>query len=94
MAFTQSPPQLDNPYLGDRVLQSALRRMLPHAPASSVVFLGNGNNVVYLDWEHDLLIVSRWIDSLGTLDAMVAALDLDVSPQSSGRPSPAARLPR
>ena len=70
------------------------RRMLPHAPASSVVFLGNGNNVVYLDWEHDLLIVSRWIDSLGTLDAMVAALDLDVSPQSSGRPSPAARLPR
>mgnify|MGYP000258126431 CR=1 FL=1 len=31
MAFTQSPPQLTNPYLGDRVLQSALRRMLPHA---------------------------------------------------------------
>lgn len=54
------------------------QRMLPSAPASAVVFLGNGNNVVYLDWEHDLLIVSRWVDSLGTLDAMVAALDLDV----------------
>ncbi len=31
MAFTQTPPQLANPYLSDRVLQSALRRMLPHA---------------------------------------------------------------
>lgn len=62
------------------------RRMLPHAPASAVVFLGNGNNVVYLDWEHDLLIVSRWVDSLSTLDAMVAALDLDVSLRSAARP--------
>ena len=69
------------------------QRMLPHAPASAVVFLGNGNNIVYLDWEHDVLIVSRWLDSLTTLDAMVAALNLDVSPRSSARPSPAIPLP-
>lgn len=31
MAFTQPAPQLANPYLSDRVLQSALKRMLPHA---------------------------------------------------------------
>lgn len=31
MAFTQAPPELANPYLTDRVLQSCMRRMLPHA---------------------------------------------------------------
>ncbi|HWS28125.1 MAG TPA: acyl-CoA dehydrogenase family protein [Xanthomonadales bacterium] len=31
MGFTQSPPELANPYLSDRVLQSVLRRTLPHA---------------------------------------------------------------
>lgn len=31
MGFTQSPPELANPYLTDRVLQSCLRRALPHA---------------------------------------------------------------
>lgn len=31
MGFTQSPPELANPYLTDRVLQSILRRSLPHA---------------------------------------------------------------
>lgn len=31
MAFTQPAPQLANPYLTDRVLQSAMKRMLPHA---------------------------------------------------------------
>lgn len=31
MGFTQSPPELVNPYMTDRVLQSGLRRMLPPA---------------------------------------------------------------
>lgn len=31
MGFTQSPPELANPYLTDRVLQSVMRRSLPHA---------------------------------------------------------------
>jgi hypothetical protein len=26
-----------------------------------VRFLGNGNNVIYIDWETDLVIVVRWI---------------------------------
>ena len=33
-----------------------------------MTFQGNGANIVYLDWEHDLLIVVRWIDSNRTLD--------------------------
>jgi CubicO group peptidase (beta-lactamase class C family) len=41
---------------------------LPSAPRSAVTFQGNGVNVVYLDWEHDLLVVVRWIDSNRSLD--------------------------
>ena len=37
------------------------RQPLPSAPESSVRFLGNGNNVIYIDWENDLVIVVRWI---------------------------------
>jgi len=34
---------------------------LPSAPASSVVFHGNGANIFYIDWEHDLVVIVRWI---------------------------------
>ena len=37
------------------------RKPLPNAPASAVRFVGNGANIVYIDWEHDLVIVVRWI---------------------------------
>ena len=37
------------------------RRELPSTPADSVVFLGNGTNVVYVDWDDDLVVVVRWI---------------------------------
>jgi len=45
-------------------------RPFPSAPRSAVTFQGNGVNVVYLDWEHDLLIVARWVDSNRTLDEL------------------------
>ncbi len=37
------------------------RKSMPKAPESSVAFLGNGSNVVYIDWENDLVVVVRWI---------------------------------
>ena len=43
----------------------------PSAPRSSVTFQGNGVNVIYLDWENDLLIVVRWIDSNRSLDQFI-----------------------
>ncbi len=38
------------------------RKLLPSAPASSYYHLGNGTNMVYVDAEHDLVMVVRWID--------------------------------
>ncbi len=37
------------------------QRMLPSAPEKAVAFLGNGTNAIYVDWEHDLVIVVRWL---------------------------------
>jgi CubicO group peptidase (beta-lactamase class C family) len=46
------------------------RKLLPSAPASSYYHLGNGTNMVYIDNEHDLVMVVRWIDNKA-LDGMV-----------------------
>ena len=37
------------------------RKLLPATPESSVTFRGAGQNVVYVDWENDLVVVVRWI---------------------------------
>jgi CubicO group peptidase (beta-lactamase class C family) len=34
---------------------------IPEAPESSVTFRGAGANIVYIDWENDLVVVVRWI---------------------------------
>jgi CubicO group peptidase (beta-lactamase class C family) len=43
------------------------RKPVPTAPESSVRFVGNGNNIIYIDWEHDLVIVTRWSNALNDL---------------------------
>jgi hypothetical protein len=43
------------------------RKPLPAAPATAVRFVGNGNNIVYIDWENDLVIVTRWANGLNDL---------------------------
>ena len=50
------------------------RKSLPQAPESSVTFRGNGQNIVYIDWEHDLVAVVRWIDTTESLDAFIGRL--------------------
>ena len=43
------------------------RTPLPSAPESSVTFRGNGANIIYIDWDHELVVVVRWISN-GALD--------------------------
>jgi CubicO group peptidase (beta-lactamase class C family) len=59
MARTPGPANPEYGYM-NWFLNTA-RKPLPSAPESSVRFLGNGNNVIYIDWENDLVIVVRWI---------------------------------
>ena len=37
-------------------------KMYPGAPESIVCFRGNGENLIYIDWENDLVVVVRWIN--------------------------------
>jgi CubicO group peptidase (beta-lactamase class C family) len=44
------------------------RKPLPSVPASAVRFVGNGSNIIFIDWEHDLVVVVRWIKNDEALD--------------------------
>lgn len=38
------------------------RKMYPSAPAKAYAHIGNGTNAIYVDPEHDLVVVVRWIE--------------------------------
>ena len=46
------------------------KKMLPSAPASAFTHIGNGTNMIYVDRENDLIIVSRWIEN-AAMDGLV-----------------------
>ena len=50
------------------------RKVLPNAPASAVWFEGNGNNIVYIDWENDIVAVVRWINPGPSLNDVVGKM--------------------
>lgn len=39
------------------------RKLYPSAPATAYAHIGNGTNMIYVDPEHDLVIVARWIEN-------------------------------
>jgi hypothetical protein len=47
---------------------------LPAAPPSSVMFAGSGANIVYIDWDHDLVAVVRWIRGGPALNELIGKL--------------------
>jgi len=54
------------------------KKFLPGAPASAFVHIGNGTNMIYVDREHDVVAVVRWIDTKamdGFVQRLLAALD-------------------
>jgi CubicO group peptidase (beta-lactamase class C family) len=38
------------------------RKLAPAAREDSVMFIGNGDNIVFIDYAHDVVAVVRWID--------------------------------
>jgi CubicO group peptidase (beta-lactamase class C family) len=46
------------------------KKLLPSAPATAFVHIGNGTNMIYTDPEHELVAVVRWLDNK-SMDAMV-----------------------
>jgi len=46
------------------------KKLLPSAPATAFAHIGNGTNFIYVDPEHALVAVVRWIDN-AAMDGMV-----------------------
>ena len=38
------------------------KKLFPSAPASAFAHIGNGTNIVYVDPDHDIVAVVRWIE--------------------------------
>jgi CubicO group peptidase (beta-lactamase class C family) len=62
------------------------KKALPSAPESAVYFEGNGANVVYIDWENDVVAVVRWISGSGALNEFVGKIHTSLKPASTASP--------
>jgi CubicO group peptidase (beta-lactamase class C family) len=63
MALTPTPAQPTYGFMN--WFLNTDKKLLPAAPATSFYHLGNGTNMVYVDFENDLVVVTRWIESDG-----------------------------
>jgi CubicO group peptidase (beta-lactamase class C family) len=55
------------------------RKPFPRTPATSVTFQGNGSNIVYIDWDNDLVVVVRWIQQRA-LDEFLGQVIASITP--------------
>ena len=60
-ALTPTPAKTDYGYMN--WFLNTNKKLLPSAPATAFMHIGNGNNIIYVDPEHDLVMVVRWIDN-------------------------------
>jgi CubicO group peptidase (beta-lactamase class C family) len=63
------------------------RKPVPSAPESSFYFSGNGANIIYVDQEHDIVAVVRWLGGGGALNEFVGKMlgSLQSPPTSTDR---------
>ena len=54
------------------------RKLFPAAREDSVAFIGNGDNIVFIDYQHDVVAVVRWIDD-GQKAAFVEKLEAAIT---------------
>lgn len=60
MALTPTPAQPTYGFMN--WFLNTDKKLIPAAPASAFYHLGNGTNMVYVDFENDLVVVARWIE--------------------------------
>jgi CubicO group peptidase (beta-lactamase class C family) len=60
MARSPGPANQDYGYM-NWFLNSGAAPFVPSGSKTAVTFVGNGSNIIHIDWERDLVIVVRWI---------------------------------
>jgi CubicO group peptidase (beta-lactamase class C family) len=63
------------------------RKPLPNAPATVVRFVGNGSNIIYIDWDNDIVAVMRWIRGDQAQNAMIGKLIESLKTTSTAAPA-------
>ena len=76
MARTPTVPEPDYGYMN--WFLNTNQKLFPAARADSVAFIGNGDNIVFIDYQHDMVAVFRWIDD-GQKAEFVRLLENSVS---------------
>jgi hypothetical protein len=61
------------------------RKPLPSVPESTVTFRGNGQNIIYVDWQNDLVVVTRWIAGGDALNEFLGKVVAAIRPASTQR---------
>jgi hypothetical protein len=77
MRMAQTPTGGQSPYGFINYQLNTDRKQLPSAPPTAYMHNGNGLNMIYVDPEHDLVAVVRWIDNAaadGFVKRLIAAL--------------------
>jgi CubicO group peptidase (beta-lactamase class C family) len=59
------------------------RKPLPAAPETAVRFVGNGSNIIYIDWDNDVVAVFRWIRNDRALNEVIAKMMQSVQKTST-----------
>lgn len=59
-SLTPTAPKTDYGYMN--WFLNTGKKFLPSAPETAFTHVGNGNNLIYVDPEHELVAVIRWID--------------------------------
>jgi len=66
LSWARTPTPAEPTYGFMNFFLNTQRKLAPSAPESAFMFIGNGANVIYIDQEHDLVAVVRWIDNKAT----------------------------
>jgi CubicO group peptidase (beta-lactamase class C family) len=59
------------------------RKPLPAAPETAVRFVGNGSNIIYMDFDNDIVGVFRWIRNDRELNKVIEKLMASLAPPST-----------
>ena len=59
------------------------------SPATAVRFVRNGSNIIYIDWDNDIVAVVRWIRSDKDLNEVIAKLVASLNTTSTTAAQPA-----
>jgi len=77
LALTPTPVQRTYGFMNWYLNQD--RQLFPSAPARAFAHIGNGTNVIYVDPEHDVVAVVRWIE-YRSVDEFLKRLTAAIAP--------------